>query len=138
MKHLPTSRSMVRRAFDAANAIGDLTFAVYSAKSVVTNLLISGEPLGEVQREAEEGLVFAKQMQFGLAVDAFIGQLMLVRTLRGLTADVVSFDSFDDAGQGEGGFERHLEKSGRRVAVAAAWYWIYKLQAVFFAQDQAA
>jgi len=65
-----------------------------------------------MQREAEEGLVFAKQMQFGLAVDAFIGQLMLVRTLRGLTADVVSFD---DAGQGEGGFERHLEKLAQVV-----------------------
>jgi len=31
-KHIRTGRDLVRRAFDAANRIGDLTFAAYSCK----------------------------------------------------------------------------------------------------------
>jgi predicted ATPase len=37
-----TGRSLVRRAFDAANKLGDLTFAAYSRDNLITNLLASG------------------------------------------------------------------------------------------------
>ncbi len=36
---------LVRRAFNTANEIGDLTFAAYSCNNLITNLLASGEPL---------------------------------------------------------------------------------------------
>ena len=36
--------------------IGDLTFAAYSCNNLITNLLAAGDPLAEVQREAEHGL----------------------------------------------------------------------------------
>ena len=58
-RHIQTGRDLVRRAFDAANKIGDLTFAAYSCNNLNTNLLATGDPLGDVQREAENGLEFA-------------------------------------------------------------------------------
>src|SRR6202041_397278 len=38
-----TGRNLVRRAFDAANKLGDLTFAAYSRDNLITNLLASGQ-----------------------------------------------------------------------------------------------
>jgi hypothetical protein len=45
----------------------------------------AGDPLPEVQREAENGLEFARRARFGLAIDIVTPQLGLIRTLRGLT-----------------------------------------------------
>ena len=75
----------MRRAFEAANQIGDLTFAAYSCNSLITNLLAAGDPLVDVQREAEHGLAFAQKARFGLVIDVIATQLGLIRTLRGLT-----------------------------------------------------
>src|SRR6202022_1975229 len=36
-RHIQTGRALVRRAFDAANKIGDLTFAAYSCNNLITN-----------------------------------------------------------------------------------------------------
>ena len=93
-RHVKTVRHLLRRAFDAANRIGDLTFVAHSCANLNTNLLAEGEPLAEVQREAEHGLVLAQRARFGFAVDLIGAQLGLVRTLRGLTP---KFGSFDDA-----------------------------------------
>ncbi len=68
-KHVKTARDLLRRAFEAANKIGDLTFAAYSRMDLNTNLLAAGDPLSEVQREAEHGLEFAHKMRFGLVID---------------------------------------------------------------------
>jgi len=78
-------RSLVRRAFDVANKLGDLTFAAYSCDNRITNLLASGDPLGEVELEAKAGLDFARQARFGLVIDRITTQLRLIRALRGLT-----------------------------------------------------
>src|SRR5258708_13563994 len=84
-KHVKTARDLLRRAFEAANKIGDLTFAAYSRMDLNTNLLAAGDPLSEVQREAEHGLEFAHKMRFGLVIDRITPQLGLIRTLRALT-----------------------------------------------------
>ena len=122
-------RSLVRRAFEAATKLGDLTFAAYSCDNRITNLLASGDPLGDVEREAEAGLDFARQARFGLVIDRITTQLRLIRTLRGLTPE---FASFNDTEFDEGRFEKHLEEEPQ-LAIAACWYWIRKLQARFFA-----
>ena len=127
-----TGCTWILRAFDTANENGDLTFAAYSCNHLITNLLASGAPLGEIQREAEIGLDFVRKARFGLVVDILIGQLQLVRALRGLTA---GFSSLNDAGFDEEEFERHLEDP--RLAIAACWYWIRKLQARLIAGDYA-
>ena len=87
-RHVRAGRELVRRAFEAANKIGDLTFAAYCCSHLNTNLLAAGDPLAEVQREAEHGLAFAQKMRFGLAIDVIATQLGLIRTLRGLDAEI--------------------------------------------------
>ena len=104
-RHIRTGRDLVRRAFDAANKIGDLTFAAYSCNNLNTNLLAAGDPLDDVQREAENGLEFAQKARFGLVIDIITAQLGLIRTLRGLTP---TFGSFNDEQFDELRFERHL------------------------------
>ena len=126
-----TGCSLVRRAFDAANKLGDLTYAAFSRNSLITQLLASGDPLAEVQAEAEAGLDFARRARFGLVVDIITAQLQLIRTLRGLAP---VFGRCDEAGLDEGRFERHLEEDPR-LAIATCWYWIRKLQARVCAED---
>jgi PAS domain S-box-containing protein len=130
-RHVKTGRELVRRAFDAANRIGDLTFAAYSCNNLNTNLLAAGDPLIEVQRETESGLEFARNARFGIVVDIITAQLGLVRTLRGSTAE---FGSFNDGHFDEDQFERHLATDSV-LALPECWYWIRKLQARFFAGD---
>jgi PAS domain S-box-containing protein len=125
-----TGRPLVRRAFDAANKLGDLTFAAFSCENLITSLLVTGDPLAEVQREAEAGLDCARQARFGLLIDRITSQLRLIRTLRGLTPE---FGSFNDTEFDETKFEQHLDTP--HLATAAYRYWNRKLQARFFAGD---
>ena len=126
-----TGRSLARRAFDAANKLGDLTHAAYSRNNLISQLLASGDPLPEVQCEAEDGFDFARQARFGFVVDIITAQLQLVRTLRGLTP---VFGRFDEAGFDDERFRQHLE-GDPRLAIATCWYWIRKLQACVYAED---
>jgi predicted ATPase len=130
-KHVRLGREWIRRAFEAANELGDLTFAGYSCNNLITNLLATGDPLIEVQREAEQGLDFAQKARFGLVGDTIKSQLGLIRTLRGCTT---TFGRFDDERFDELQFEDHLS-GDPRLAIAACWYWVCKLQARFFAGD---
>ena len=130
-QHVRSGRVFIQRAFSEANRIGDLTYATYCCNNFVTNSLASGERLSEVEREATEGIDFARKADFGLIVDIILGQLCLIRTLRGLTRN---FNSFDDTKFDERKFEEHLE-ADPNLAIGACWYWVRKLQARVFAQD---
>jgi PAS domain S-box-containing protein len=132
-RHVLAGRDLVRRAFDAANEMGDLTFAAYSRSQLNTNLLAAGDQLAEVQREAEDGLAFAQKLRFGLVIDQITGHLGLVRTLRGLTS---KFGSFNDERFDELRFECRLANNPALSRVEC-WYSIRKLQARFFAGDYA-
>jgi PAS domain S-box-containing protein len=131
--HVRAGRDLLRRAFEAANKTGDLTFAAYSCQGLNRNLLAAGDPLVEVQREAENGLQFALKARFGLVIDVITSQLGLVRTLRGLTPE---FGSFNDGEFDELLFERRLA-GDTSLSAPECWYWIRKLQARFFAEDYA-
>jgi predicted ATPase/signal transduction histidine kinase len=131
MQDLFASRALIRRGFDLANDNGDLTYAVFGFKNLITNLLVSGEPLADVQREAERALAFARKAQFGFAVDWITSELKLVQALRGLSLDVASPDN---AGYGDRSFERHLELQPP-LALCTCCYWIHKLQACVLARD---
>jgi predicted ATPase/signal transduction histidine kinase/GAF domain-containing protein len=130
-RHLPEARPMLERALEAANATGDLPFAIYTIWHLTANLFVSGEPLREVQEEAEKRLAIARKSRFGIVIDAFIGQLILIRSLRGLTPDAVSAE---DEGRGTGWFERHLAQSPHQ-SLPACFYWIRKLQACFIERN---
>ena len=122
---------LLRRAFDAASEVGDLTYQGFSSCTLVTSLFARGVPLADVQIEAEAKLAFVKGAKFGLIVDIITAQLGLIRTLRGLTP---VFGLFDEANFSERRFEAHLRQNAS-LAIAACWYWIRKLQARFLAGD---
>jgi PAS domain S-box-containing protein len=126
---LRTARDFIRRAFDAANLSGDLTYAAFSCHHLMTNLLLAGDPLGDAQREAERGLKFARDASFGLEIDVMATHLALVRTLRGFTA---TFGCFDAEEFDEGQMESRLPTDRSLLC-----YWMLKLQARFLAGDYA-
>ena len=131
--HVRAARPLLRRALEAANRDGDLTHVAFSCYYLNTNLLAAGDPVSEVQREAENGLAFVRKIRFDFAVDVIATQLALIRTLRGLTP---VFGVFDDAEFDERRIERRFEEN-RNWAFAECWYWVRKLQARFFAGDYA-
>jgi signal transduction histidine kinase len=122
---------LVRRGFDTAMVDGDIAHAAFCCNHLITNLLASGEALGDVQREAEERFDLVRKAKFGFVADVITGQLALVRALRGQKP---RFDCINDTELDEGEFERHLEEDPQ-LANAACWYWIRKLQARFFFED---
>ena len=132
-RHVRAGRDLVRRAFEAANKIGDLNYAAYCGNQLNTNLLAAGDPLAEAEREAEHGLAFAQKMRFGLVIDFITSQLGLIRTLRGLTP---TFGCFDDGQFNEARIERRFSRNPD-LAFGECFYWIRKLQARFFAGDYA-
>ena len=132
-RHIKSSRDLLRRAFEAANQMGDLTFAAFACSNLNTNLLAAGDPLVEVQVEIERCLAFAQEIRFGYAIDLVSIQLGLVRTLRGLTE---KFGSFDDKQVDERRLERRLT-GNPQLAPAESAYWVRKLQARFLSGDYA-
>ncbi|HEY3719905.1 MAG TPA: ATP-binding protein, partial [Roseiarcus sp.] len=130
-RHVRTGRDLVRRAFEAANKVGDLTYAAYCGNELNTNLLAAGDPLAEAERVAEHGLAFAQKARFGFVIDAIATQLGLIRTLRGSTP---RFGSFDDGQFDESRTERRFSENPD-LAFVECWYWVRKLQARFLAGD---
>ncbi|MBV9873908.1 MAG: AAA family ATPase [Verrucomicrobia bacterium] len=126
---LQTGFALIRRAFNEAREVGDLTYAAYACYDLIGQLLSSGGPLVEVQREAETALELASNARFGLMIDGVTSQLRLTRMLRGLTRE---FGSFDDDQFSEVTFERHLERDPH-LANPACRYWMRKLQARLYA-----
>src|SRR5712671_6126475 len=129
--HVRAGRDLVRRAFDAACRIGDLSCAVGSGQYLITNLLAGGDPLAEVEREAVNALEFATKARFGLTADNIATQVGLIRTLRGSTP---KFGCFDDDRFDEARVEQKLA-SNPVFRVSEFWYWTRKTQARFLAGD---
>jgi PAS domain S-box-containing protein len=132
-RHVIEGRDLVRRAFATADRTGDVTFAGYSCNHLITNFLAAGDPLAEVEREAERGLEYAQKVRFGFVIDNLTVQLGFIRTLSGLTP---TFGSFNHEGFDELRFERHLA-SNPVLRLPEFRYWVRKLQARFFAADYA-
>jgi len=130
-KHIRSGRDLLQIALDAAHDAGDLTYGAFGRTHLVTHLIACGDSLDVVQGAADAGLDYARQARFGLVVDRITGQRQLIRTLRGLTP---IFGNFDEDGFDEEQFEQHLAADSR-LALAACWYWIRKLQARFLAGD---
>ena len=133
-KHVRAGRDLVRRAFEAANKVGDLTYAAYCGNQLNTNLLAAGDPLAEVQREAEHGLAFAQKARFGFVIDLHRHPARADPDAARLDADIrlpSTMSSLMSVG-----IERRFSENPD-LAFAECWYWIRKLQARFFAGDYA-
>ena len=77
-EHIQIGCDLLRQAFEAANKIGDVTSAVYSLDTLGRLLLASGQPLAEVQREAEACLEFATAAHFGFVIDLIVPPVGLI------------------------------------------------------------
>jgi PAS domain S-box-containing protein len=130
-KHVVHGRELIRRAFDAAYRVGDLTFAGYSCDQIVTNYLAVGDPLADTQAESENGLTFATRHGFGLVIELCAAQLGLIRTLRGVGR---TFGCLDHEGYEEAEAERRFANN-KNLALGEFYYWTRKCQARFFARD---
>jgi len=130
-KHPGASVELARRAFDAARETGDLTFAAYACSSSITLSLLVGAPLAVTQSEAEATLAFMQKLKFTMMADVATAYLQLIRSLRGMTREL---GSFDDETFAEARFEQQLEAEPGFVS---CWYWIHKVQARFWAGDHA-
>ena len=85
--HPASGTGLVRRAFDPAYRIGDLTFASYSWDQLIHKMLLAGRSSHRGTNGCENGLAFAKRGRFGLVIELCSTQLALIRTLRGFDAD---------------------------------------------------
>ncbi|HEY0799598.1 MAG TPA: ATP-binding protein, partial [Steroidobacteraceae bacterium] len=129
MKRLSDCHKVQGQAFEIANKIGDLTYAVYARVGLITQLAAAGASLVTVQNEAESGLQFARKAKFGFGVDTINRVLGFIRALRGLTTP---FGSFGHAAFDEKDFERNLN---HHPPMNQFWHWVRKLQVHFLAGD---
>ncbi|HTR12563.1 MAG TPA: serine/threonine-protein kinase PknK, partial [Roseiarcus sp.] len=131
-RNIKTGRDVLRGAFDAAKKSGDITFAQYSLFNLTSISLASGDPLHEIQEEAEQSLRFALNVPFRAVIDIMEAQLALIKTLRGLTSN---FGHLDDGQFEERQIEERFSGISDSTPTAICWYWIRKLQARFYAGD---
>ncbi|MET0791959.1 MAG: PAS domain S-box protein [Polyangiaceae bacterium] len=121
---LSSAQALMRRSLAISSEIGDLTFRSYAVVHLVALGLAAGDPLDQVQREAEKSLEFARQANFELIVQCLVGQLALIQALRGETPSALAD-------------RERLTDPG--LAIAACWYWVRQMQlAVFEGDSQAA
>jgi len=124
-------RAFLFRAFDLASRTGEISYAGYACGQLNTNYLLAGDPLIEAQEQAEHGLAYARKVGFGTLEGWILGQLGLIRSLRGLTTRL---GSFDDAVFRESDLERALA-GNPALAFSECWYYVRKLQARFHAGE---
>jgi PAS domain S-box-containing protein len=130
-QHVREGREFLSRAFDLAGRTGEISYAGYACGQLNTNHLFAGIPLIEAQSQAEEGLAFARKVGFRTLEGWILGQLGIIRSLRGLTNRL---GAFDDAVFSESDLERDL--AGKpALAIAECSYFIRKLQARFLAGE---
>jgi predicted ATPase/signal transduction histidine kinase len=129
IKHVPLCEPLMRQAFRLGSAMGDKAFAAYNCRNLLTHLLMAGLPLPRVQREIEQIFEFTRGVQLGLATERFIGQLDLVRKLRGLVVEARPEDE-------EWARQNAVAHPG--VAMMVCYYWVFRLQERYFAGDMPA
>ena len=109
-------------------------WASYTSCELNSCRLFAGDPLADLQREAERGFTIAEKAGFGLCMDGTTTVLALSRTLRGLTP---KFGGFDESQHNELQFEHHIS-SQPHLTLVACRHWVRKLQARYLAGDCAA
>jgi PAS domain S-box-containing protein len=131
--HFRFGRSLLLRACDEADKIGDVLYASHCRSHIVKSLIASGEPLGEVERAAVDALDVARKTGSSFVFALILNKLYLIRRLRGRPLDL---RLFDDTEVDEGDYERYLEADSNLTNPTYA-YWTRKLQACVVAEDYA-
>lgn len=119
-------QSLLSQAFDDLRMLGDNTFAAYTLRNLVTNLLVSGADLEAVMQRADEALAFARNSGLHSIAEPFVGHRRVVASLRGIELqDPLPPDDWARQPIGE----------QRGVGKMASYHWAFKLQERYFAGD---
>ncbi|MDP3844475.1 MAG: EAL domain-containing protein [Oxalobacteraceae bacterium] len=122
-----------RIAFEAATETGDVPVACYSCNHTLFGMLLRGDPLSELQREAEHGRRFVQRAGYRDVHDMIVGIERFVQAMCGQTRHL---SSYDDAHFSEAGFETAL--TPQRMPTLIFYYYVVKLMARFLSGDHAA
>lgn len=119
----------LRQVFEIASRTGDLPVGAFAGNSLVSNMLSTGEPLADVQAQAEKGLAYAKKIGFAVGINFIETQLAFIQALRGRTR---LFGSLEP----ELSTDNHPEYLRTTTSlVSSCWHSIRTLQARYFAGD---
>jgi PAS domain S-box-containing protein len=129
--HFRFGRSLLLQACAEADKIGDVLYASHCRSHIIKNLIASGNPLDEVEREAVDGLDVARKTGSSFVFAIILNKLYLIRALRGRPLDLRLFDGTE---VNEGAYEQYLEADSN-LTNPAYQYWTRKLQVCVFAED---
>lgn len=133
-RHLRFGRDFILKGLDEATRNGDLPYIGYGHSNLIGNLISSGEPLAEIDRAAGEGLDFTRKSGSRIAGAYIIGQLRLIRSLRGLPCDFKTVEGLDfDIDRFEQGVSEPAQPG-----VVADIYWSRRVQALVYEGNYAA
>jgi len=133
IRHVRDSYAYARRAIESSPHTGDVTWMGFAARGRVTYRLSCGDPLQEVEAEAERTRAFIRTIKTTYIFNLVSLQLRWIRVLRGLTA---GFGTFNDHDFDEAGFERGF-MGATLPRYDSARYWSYKAQLRFLADEYA-
>ncbi|MBB3659455.1 putative ATPase/signal transduction histidine kinase [Rhizobium sp. BK650] len=126
IKPLAHSNLLTEEAFRISTSTGDLAFAAYSARNHITHQLMSGKPLPEVQKVAENALSFARMVELGLPHENFFSQVRFIRKLRGLLTE----------GHGDvDGWANQYSNPLPRNAMMISYHWVFRLAEYYLTED---
>jgi predicted ATPase len=129
-RHFKTDRPYLREAFRTSLEGGDLNFACYTCNHLVTNMLVTGEPLETVWQESIRGLEFVRQAKDPNIEAILLSQQRFILNMLGRTQHFSTFDG-EDFDQRQ--FEAQIHASEMKLMVS--WYYIHKITARFISGD---
>ncbi len=118
--------------FQSSLEIGEINNALYTSYGIPILLLMMGSPLEEIEQETEKSLTFMKNVGFGHFTYSLVSLQRFIRSLRGGT---VRLDSFDSESFQEESFVTELRQ---RSSHDYCRYLIMKMAMHFLAGDYAA
>ncbi|MGF6767534.1 putative ATPase/signal transduction histidine kinase [Paraburkholderia sp. GAS199] len=127
---LPYVLECAREAFESARPSGDLVMSCYSCNHIVSDLLIMGAPLEQIDKEIDVGLSFARRVRFKDVEDILELQKRFVHSLTGGPGLPGSFGVVVD---GRMTFEENLLDT--QMATLRFWIWLLKGISCYFHAD---
>ena len=122
--------AFARASSEAGVGAGDLVAACFGRSETVLGMLVRGDPLAEVELEAERGLDFARKAGFAVIRDLITGFECFARAMRGSTRHL---STCDDEGFSEAELEARLD--ARRQPSLVFFHFTLKLMARFLSGD---
>ncbi|WP_186308106.1 AAA family ATPase [Paraburkholderia sp. BCC1884] len=119
-----------RDAFESARPSGDLVMSCYSCNHIVSDLLIMGAPLEQVDKEIDVGLSFARRVRFKDVEDILELQKRFVHSLTGGPGLPDTFGVLVD---GRMRFDNNLLDT--QMGTLRFWVWLFKGISCYFHSD---